>query len=250
MIPKIIWQTHKEEYEKLPKYIIECIDTWKTINPTFEYRYFNDKDMDSFILKYFGKEWLEILNNCPIKIMKVDTWKYMILYVYGGVYIDTDYICSLPIEKWLDKNNNLVIFQDDRFLEFTQAIFASEPKNIILEETLKLTKNDLLKINYKKEIIDVGRLTGYEQFSIAIDNVLQLKNKEKAGIIKNYEDFNNLDIVKNMKIHTPYFKKWDRFNKENPLFYTVHGRLTWENNYGNWLKLQQEKNNNLRKNNV
>ena len=80
--------------------------------------------------------------------------------------------------------------------------------------------------------------------------IISCENNSYDQNYKNYEDFNNLDIVKNMKIHTPYFKKWNRFNKENPLFYSVHGRLSWENNYGNWLELQEEKNNNLRKNNV
>jgi len=236
MIPKIIWQTHKEPYSKLPKHMTDCSDTWKNFNPEYEYRYFDDVDMDSFIVEYFGQEWLDILNKCPIKIMKVDTWKYMILYIYGGVFVDVDYICKAPISSWSNKENNLIIFQDDKFLEFTQAVLASEPNNIILKETLDLIKHDLLYTKYEEELELVGRITGYKQFSIAIENILKLKEIDS---INSYNDFNDLNIVKKMKIYTPYFNNWDRYNKDNELFYTVNGRVTWINNYGNWLKEQQ-----------
>jgi mannosyltransferase OCH1-like enzyme len=240
MIPKIIWQTHSPSYNKLPKYITECSETWKSINPDFQYNYLNDEDVDSFILKYFGKEWLDLLNKCPVKIMKIDTWKYMITYVYGGVYADIDYVCKSPINLWSDKERDLIIFQDDIFLEFTQSVFASKPENIILKETLDLIKNDLKKVITYGEVDFVGRFTGYRQFSSAIDNVLNLKNKNHNGIIKTYDDFNNNNEIENMKIYTPYFKNWDRFNINNPLFYSVHGRINWENNYGNWLKDQHQ----------
>jgi mannosyltransferase OCH1-like enzyme len=239
MIPKIIWQTHSPSYNKLPKNITDCAKTWKENNPLFQYNYLNDEDMDFFILKYFGKDWLDLLNNCPIKIMKVDTWKYMVMYVYGGVYADIDYICKSPIESWSKENQNLIIFQDNKFLEFTQAVFASEPNNIVLKEVLDLIKNDLKIIKYNENEF-VGRFTGYKQFSIALDNILKLTNKKNNGLIKTYDDFNNDDEIKKMKIYTPYFKNWDRFNSNNPLFYSVHGRINWENNYGNWLKEQQK----------
>jgi mannosyltransferase OCH1-like enzyme len=238
MIPKIIWQTHKVDYSKLPEYMLKCSDTWKKMNPEYEYRYLDDKDMDAFILEHFGEEWLNLLNDCPIKIMKVDTFKYMLLYVYGGVYVDIDYICSAPIDSWSDKEQDLIIFQDNLFLEFTQAVFASSKNNIILNKTINNIKKDLknLKVlNYKRTNL-VGSSTGYLKFSKTIDSVLRVKTL--SSLILNYNHFNNFSKVKEMKIYSPYFKNWDRFNPENPLFYSVNGRVTWEDNYGNWLQEQ------------
>lgn len=235
MIPKIIWQTHKVEYSQLPEYMLECSKTWKKHNPEYEYRYLDDNDMDNFILEYFGKEWLDILNNCPIKIMKVDTFKYMLLYVYGGVYADIDYICSAPINSWSDKEQNLIIFQDDLFLEFTQAVFASSPNNTILSKTIDNIKKDLKNANKPSQQL-VGRLTGYLQFSKTIDSILRIK--DKTSLILNYNHFNNYSKAKELKVYSPYFKNWDRFNKNNPLFYSVNGRINWKENYGNWLEEQ------------
>ena len=184
MIPKIIWQTHKESYNKLPKHITDCSDTWKNFNPEYEYKYFDDLDMDIFIVEYFGQEWLDILNDCPIKIMKVDTFKYMLLYVFGGVYIDIDYVCNAPIDSWLKEKKDLIIFQDDNFLDFTQAVFASSKNNIILEKTIENIKKDLQNPDYTKKAF-VGYLTGYGQFSNTLDLVLKLKNKKQIGMIKN-----------------------------------------------------------------
>lgn len=235
MIPKIIWQTHKVEYAKLPEFMLECSETWKTNNPNYEYRYLDDNDMDNFILEYFGQEWLDLLNDCPIKIMKVDTFKYMLLYIHGGVYVDMDYICSAPIDSWSEKEEDLIIFQDDRFLDFTQAVFASSKNNIILDKTINNIKKDLTNPEYKKRQL-VGHLTGYLQFSKAIDSILKVKGR--TSLILNYDHFNNFSKVKEMKIYSPYFKNWDRFNPENPLFYSVNGRVYWKENYGNWLEEQ------------
>jgi mannosyltransferase OCH1-like enzyme len=235
MIPKIIWQTHSVEYPQLPDFILECSNTWKENNPNYEYRYLNDSDMDNFILEHFGKEWLDLLNSCPIKIMKVDTFKYMLLYIHGGVYADIDYICSAPIDSWSEKEENLIIFQDDLFLNFTQAVFASSKNNIILSKTIENIQKDLKNPDYKKRHL-VGHTTGYLQFSKAIDSILRVK--DKPSLILNYNHFNDYSKAKEMKIFTPYFKNWDRFNPVNPLFYSVNGRVSWKENYGNWLEEQ------------
>jgi hypothetical protein len=234
MIPKIIWQTHQKPYIDLPEYMTECSETWKIFNPSFEYRYLDEIELDSFIVKHFGQDWLELLNSSPIKIMKIDTWKYMVLYIHGGVYADMDYICKAPFSSWSDKDQDMIIFKDDEFIEFSQSVFASAPGNIILKKTIDSIKQDLINIDYEEREL-VGRLTGYKQFSLAIENILDLK---KFKELKTYEDFNNLEITKQMKIYTPCFEKWNRYDKDNQLFYTVHGRINWENNYGNWVNQQ------------
>jgi Glycosyltransferase sugar-binding region containing DXD motif len=237
MIPKIIWQTHQKPYIDLPEYMTDCSDTWKNFNPDFEYRYLSEDELDDFIIQHFGQEWIDLLNSCPIKIMKIDTWKYMILYIYGGVYADMDYICKAPIQSWSDKEQSMIIFQDDDFLDFSQSVLASEPKSPVLEKVIDSIKHDLLNTKYDEKEL-VGRLTGYKQFSLAIEKVLDLNNLRKTQSLESYKEFNDLDIVKNMKIYTPFFENWNRYNPDNKLFYTVHGRINWKNNYGNWVNQQ------------
>jgi mannosyltransferase OCH1-like enzyme len=237
MIPKIIWQTHKESYNKLPKYMTDCSDTWKKFNPNFEYKYLNESEVDDFIVDNFGKEWLTLLNSYPIKIIKIDTWKYMVLYTHGGVYADMDYICNSPIDSWLDEEKNMIIFKDDNFPEFSQSVFASAPNNSILKNIIDSIKHDLINADYTQKEL-VAKLTGYKQFTLGIKNSLSLDKKTQK--FNNYVDFNNLNSVKEMKIYTPYFEDWDRYNPKNKLFYTVNGRINWKNNYTNWIEEQQK----------
>jgi mannosyltransferase OCH1-like enzyme len=36
----------------------------------------------------------------PIGVMRADFWRYAILYIYGGIYLDIDTQPLLSIEKW------------------------------------------------------------------------------------------------------------------------------------------------------
>ena len=50
-IPKIIHQTWKTK--EIPKELIFCVESWKRLNPTWEYRLWTDEEMDSFVKKEF-----------------------------------------------------------------------------------------------------------------------------------------------------------------------------------------------------
>jgi mannosyltransferase OCH1-like enzyme len=72
------------------------------INKTFEYKLFDDTDMDNFIKNNYNKEIYNCFNSLNIGAAKADFWRYLILYKTGGVYLDIDSIIYGNLNELLD----------------------------------------------------------------------------------------------------------------------------------------------------
>jgi hypothetical protein len=88
MIPKIIWQTHEWDYKDLPYDYKMASLTWKNLNQDWDYRYVSKKDREKYIEEY-DKSFLKFYNSCN-GIAQSDIWRYVVLYLHGGVYVDMD----------------------------------------------------------------------------------------------------------------------------------------------------------------
>ena len=86
-IPKIIIQTWKNE--NIPKHAINLINNLKSYNPDFKYYFFSDEDINIFLEKEYP-EYIETFNNFEYKIQKIDFFRLVAVYHYGGFYFDID----------------------------------------------------------------------------------------------------------------------------------------------------------------
>jgi mannosyltransferase OCH1-like enzyme len=73
----------------------------KKINPEYSYHLYNDTDMDNFVNEHFVGVIAECYNKLNIIVAKVDFWRYLVLYKYGGVYLDMDIICKKNLNNFL-----------------------------------------------------------------------------------------------------------------------------------------------------
>lgn len=98
MIPKIIhfvWVGPKEisDFNKN-----ECMSSWEKLNPGFEFKFWNENNIDKNIpyinsaLK--NKKWANVSNLVRLQMV----------YKYGGVYLDTDVKVLKPFKILLDNN--------------------------------------------------------------------------------------------------------------------------------------------------
>jgi hypothetical protein len=100
VIPRIIWQTHEWEYQDLPYDYAMSSLTWQNINPDWEYRYVSAKDRISHIIEY-DKNLLNFYQKCN-KVTQSDIWRYVVLYLYGGVYSDMDSLCKMSLTNMIE----------------------------------------------------------------------------------------------------------------------------------------------------
>ena len=100
-IPRIHWQTGKYK----PLATSKSYKSWKDLNPSFQFEYYDDAMSSQFILDYLGPDMHALYESFPLGVMRGDLWRYAILYVHGGIYSDSDTTCLRPVEEWLPVRN-------------------------------------------------------------------------------------------------------------------------------------------------
>lgn len=107
-IPKIIHQTYKSR--DLPPQFQASIDQLKAANPGWDYRFYDDSDIAKFISTFYGPHILKYYEriNPQYGPARADLFRYLLLYKYGGVYLDIKSTFTKPIDE--------VVQTDDQYL--------------------------------------------------------------------------------------------------------------------------------------
>lgn len=101
-IPRIIHQVWEGRIEpEMPIRLKILARTWREKNPDWEYHLWNGDEMDKLVETYFP-EYLSMYKSFPYNVQRWDAIRYMILYVYGGVYTDLDTECFKPIDSLVE----------------------------------------------------------------------------------------------------------------------------------------------------
>jgi mannosyltransferase OCH1-like enzyme len=95
MIPKLIHQTWKSN--SIPKKWLLFVKKVQTLNPGWSYKLWTDEDNDEFVKKEFP-DFYQIFTGFSRNIMRADAIRYLIMYKYGGVYLDLDYEVLKPFD--------------------------------------------------------------------------------------------------------------------------------------------------------
>lgn len=194
-IPKNIFQTWTGA--NLSDGLIELTDTWKTKNVNYCHFVFDDIKCQQFISKFFGDNVLNAYNRLVPGAYKADLWRYCILYIYGGIYIDIDTICITPIDLFIndsiefmtvvDLNNSKTLGNHNIFSGF----IASVPNHPILLDSI----NRIL-INIGDPIIPLSNLdlTGPGVLGRAINK--HFGNNETESFVGKEGMVNNIKLLK------------------------------------------------------
>src|SRR5437660_3781494 len=86
MIPRLIIQTGPS---KLPLLLQAAIVNVKLLHPDFEYRFYDDAMIDTFLTAHFPEYKREYLA-FRFRIQRYDFFRYLAIYKFGGFYLDPD----------------------------------------------------------------------------------------------------------------------------------------------------------------
>ena len=95
-IPKVIHQTDRFPYGLTT---FRSIATFKLRNFNYTHLFWKDNDINIFIQLFFPS-YIDTFNEISRFIIKLDLFRYMLLYIFGGTYSDTDTYCLKPISTW------------------------------------------------------------------------------------------------------------------------------------------------------
>lgn len=199
MIPKIIHQTAPSDKSKWHPIWETCQKSWQDnfSSPEYDYKFWNDDDLLNLIQTEFP-DYLQLYTDFGKNtILKVDFARYAILYKYGGIYADMDFMCKKNFYTML--HDNLIIVESSALNEVVQNSLMASPSQdsrwlAVLEDCKKyyyqfINENPTIKIT-GKYVIDI---TGPRLLSRALDmKTIQMLPKKLFNPYCN--QFNSEDI--------------------------------------------------------
>lgn len=107
-IPRIVHQTY---YTKnLPQEIADITDKLKEQNPEWEFRLYDDHDIENYIQKHYPY----LLNiyksiNPSYGAAKADFFRYLVMYNEGGIYLDIKSGSTKPFDSIIEKTDKHIL---------------------------------------------------------------------------------------------------------------------------------------------
>ena len=181
--PAYIWQTWKYglnddrfgiDYKKGE-------EQWAILNPKFIHDIFNDDTANAIIRHLYVNlpEVIKAYESLPHLLLKIDFFKYLILFAKGGVYADIDTVPIQPVPNWIPENVDsneigmIIGIESDpkvglnwkkyyaRRLQFSNWVIQAKPGHPILREVIA-TITEITLTNMKPGTFKMPRETEME----------------------------------------------------------------------------------------
>ncbi|SSD62218.1 related to Putative glycosyltransferase HOC1 [Saccharomycodes ludwigii] len=222
--PAFIWQTwpYSDADERLDENLRAYERSWGDKNPGFVHEIIND-DTATALVQYFYNSIPEVVdtyNSLPSPMLKADFFKFLILFVRGGVFADMDSNPIQPVPNWIPENVfprevGLVVgiemdaLKPDwknkylRRLQFGSYVIQCKPKHPIIREvivkiveiTTSRKKEGDLKVNLRNDL-NIMSWTGSGLFTDVIMTYFNDYVQSDIFYKVTWKDFHKLKVPK------------------------------------------------------
>jgi len=142
-IPLIIHQSHA--FNKLPRLLAECVQSWIELNPEFEHRYYDDQAMADYVHTHGSPEFIRAfefvaaLRSGINGAIKADLFRLLVLSREGGLWVDADYLDIKPIMTFLQPDDQFLcwICPDDGELRASFECMLAAPGHPFINAALE-----------------------------------------------------------------------------------------------------------------
>lgn len=154
-VPKIIHQLWKDN--NIPEHLRLMQKSVLNNHPTYEYKLWTDELLIEFIRQFYPNILDYYQTGIEHIIQQIDFVRLLLLYHYGGVYIDIDSFCINPVDDILNYPCSFIntkkheAFSDNYYpLVLNNAFIAAEKDNHFIQQILIhiIEYND--PVNYKE----------------------------------------------------------------------------------------------------
>jgi len=108
------------------------VEKWKTMNPDFRHIFMTETTITDFLQTHYPP-YLETYNKLPRFIQKLDFFRYVALYHYGGFYFDVDVEPVKPLD--MDVLYHQAVFPIDQYVRANSSRlewFYNNSQNFLL----------------------------------------------------------------------------------------------------------------------
>jgi hypothetical protein len=198
--PKIIHLVHKN-YGLLEK----SHKQWKTLNPEYTIELYDDDRCRKTLFENFGQLYYDVFNFIKDGAIKCDFFRVCVLYLYGGIYVDSDIKPFIPISEFIEDDldfatcisyNYTYYLKYNKFLYNPQFILAKKFDENLYNIINKYINNYINKIDYSYWAWSICQLMNkINDFDLHVnsDNIFIYNNKKYKFLIENI--INNTDNI-------------------------------------------------------
>jgi mannosyltransferase OCH1-like enzyme len=231
---KIIHITYKIIDENLLKIKKE----WEYLNPEYKVELYDNEMCLEILDKYYGKKYCDIFNFIKDGPIKADFFRICVLYIFGGIYVDSDIKPLIPFKKYVEDDLDFMTCISYNYNLNNNINFCYNPHLIVA----KKYSDELLTIIYEYErLYNIKQpyvywswsicylFIKFENFNITAngDNIFIYKNKKYKFIIEeildqntnetfNFENFSKIkNTTHNLRIYCKYMDNIVLYNFDN-----------------------------------
>ena len=173
VIPQKIFQTWHSKL--VPPMMYKAIQRIKKYNPLFKYYLFDDNDCREFIKKYFKSDVLNAFDNLIPGAYKADLWRYCVLFIHGGIYLDIKYMPSKGF-KFINLCEKEHLVLDEDKLGIYNAFMVCKPKNIFLFKAIRQIVSNVQNKYYGESALSPTGPRLLSKFISLNDPILDMKH--------------------------------------------------------------------------
>jgi mannosyltransferase OCH1-like enzyme len=218
-IPKVIIQTGNSDEINLAQY--NTILTFIELNPEFTYIYFDDNDIEKFLINNFDESIINAYNAIKPGAYKADLFRYCYIYINGGCYFDNKMINRLPIREVINIDDEIIFCKDAIENQYYNAILISIKNHIIFKNCINECVYNINNKLYNKNRWDITGPALLYRWSKDYPFTLTLINtsKSKCDLIYNILMHKKLTHKKSVKVNklnkiflnTQYYEYYDKY---------------------------------------
>ena len=106
MIPRVVHQTG---VDPLSNDAQQSRQSLSKVNRTWKHEFWDNTRATELVNEMCGS-WFDTWDSIPnTNIIKWDVFRYMLLYVHGGLYVDIDTVFHKPLDDIIDINHELIL---------------------------------------------------------------------------------------------------------------------------------------------
>ena len=210
IIPLKIYQTWHTK--NLPPLMKSAVNKMKLQHPRFEHFLFDDNDCRNFIQTHFSKDVLLAFDSLVPGAYKADLWRYCVLYINGGIYVDIKYCCVNQF-KFIELTEAEHFVLDVDGGSIYNALLVCLPKNEILLKCINRIVENVATRYYGSSCLDptgpgllAKMLSESDRSKISLSHLWNRSNNSKFILYKN---------IAILKMYNDYYSEQDKYQRVN-----------------------------------
>jgi mannosyltransferase OCH1-like enzyme len=170
------------------------------VNPDYNYYLYDDYDCRNFIYNNFDFDVLYAFDKLIPGAYKSDLWRYCVLYINGGIYMDIKFKIIKPLHTYV-KKDTIIFVKDILGDNIYNAVMIASPKLEIFKHAI----NEIVH-NVKNNYYGITPLdpTGPG----LLGNLVTKYNYTKYVTLYVYNVFGMFQIISDIKTNEIYFQSY------------------------------------------